>query len=313
MRLAAATVLILLAGSMSLGKTLLVDGSAPLPGEDGSPARPFRKIQSALNNAFVGDVVQVAPGTYVENIVVPSGVQLLGAGPSSTFIDGGGRTNTVLIVSEDPNTLLKGFTITGGRGLSGGGVFVAGPATITGNVIIGNRVEGTLQIGGGSLGAGILVSGEALIEDNTILLNTAVSGRGGGIAVGGGIPVITRNVIQANRALAASDAFYGYGGGISIFAGAPLVTSNIIEGNRAEMGGGGIDIYLTQPLVAGNTIIGNHAGLQGRKIGSGGGIHVTGSRSQPNQLRPVLFNNLVTGNSADAGAGGVDVEFANPD
>lgn len=58
------------------------------PSEDGSIAHPFDKIQEGIGAASPGDTVQVAPGTYVENVVLPSGIDLLGAGPGQSIVDG---------------------------------------------------------------------------------------------------------------------------------------------------------------------------------------------------------------------------------
>lgn len=41
------------------------------------PTAPYHTIQSAVNAAHKGDTVLVAPGTYVEQVVVPSGLSNL--------------------------------------------------------------------------------------------------------------------------------------------------------------------------------------------------------------------------------------------
>ena len=305
--------LMLAAGSAALAKTLIVDGTSTAAGQDGSVARPFRTISAALANAVAGDLVQVRPDTYDENIILPSGVRLVSTGGAAvTTIDGGDRTNTVTIFSGDPNTTLDGFTITRGRGLTGGGVFLSGFGTITNNIISGNRVIGSSNTG--ALGGGLAVGGNALIEKNVIFLNTAQIGRGGGVAIIGGSPEVTRNTIMGNRALASPDGFYGYGGGIVAAAsnGLPSITSNIILGNRADLGGGGIDVYRVAATIAGNTIVGNIAGLKGRGIGHGGGIAVIGADGSASLFVPIIINNLVMGNRALVAGGGIDVLFAQP-
>src|SRR5262245_40280484 len=225
----------LLAGSLALATTFFVDDNPTPAGEDGSAARPFRTITSAINNALSGDTVMVAPGIYRENILVISGLHLMGAGADTTIIDGGGFANTITAISFDPNTTIEGFTIRNGRGLSGGGILISGTVIVRNNKISGNIVQGFLALGGGALGGGICVSGSGRSEDNVVEANTAISGQGGGIAVVSGSPVITRNVIRGNAALAASDGFYGYGGGIALLGASvrPVITSNIITGNRA--------------------------------------------------------------------------------
>src|SRR5437867_735820 len=182
-------VVILLAGSLALAKTYLVDASNNSGNEDGTAAHPFRTITAAMNNAVSGDLVQVRPGTYKENIAVLDGVTLRSIGGASvTIVDGSDRSNTVQIFAGDPNTILDGFTITGGRGLSGGGVFVSGPATVSNNIISGNRAVGSLNLS--AAGGGIAVSGNAKVQDNLIFGNTAQIGKGGGVAVTSGSPII---------------------------------------------------------------------------------------------------------------------------
>ncbi len=324
----------ILTGSLTSAAIFCVDANNTSGAEDGSRARPFSAIASALLRAASGDTVRVAGGVYDENILVPSGVKVLGGGndgrpdcgdpnnlldPNNPFepgalrtIDGGNRTNAVTIGSSDPNTRFEGFTVTHGLGLSGGGIFVSGPATVINNVVMGNTSRGGTPFGN-SIGAGIAVGGNARIEHNMILSNTALGGTGGGIAVFAGSPVITRNTIVGNNALSTPDGFYGYGGGISVIypSAQPAITSNVIQGNRSDQGGGGIDVYRSPAIVAGNTIDGNTTGVPGGKLGYGGGIGIVGT-SPLTTSRPAIINNLVLGNHAVSGGGGVDVLQANP-
>jgi len=339
--LALAATLIIVAGSLPIAaKTLCVDvgranctspGAAP-GGENGSATHPYCRIASALQVAEPGDTIHVATGTYREHIVITSGIRVLGTGNdgrtacgdpndiadpfapgrSRPVIDGGNESNTVVMGSSDPDTQLDGFTVTGGRGLSGGGIYVTGPGTVSNNWVMGNRTLGITSLGG-SIGGGIAVGGSARIEGNWVFGNSSLGGKGGGIVVFDGSPVITRNTIEGNSALATSDGFYGYGGGISVTypAGRPQITSNIIRGNRADQGGGGIDVYRAPAMIAGNTITGNAAGVPGRRVGNGGGIGIVGV-SGLTTSQPIVMNNLILDNRATDGGGGVDVIRATP-
>jgi len=76
---------------------------------------PGQSIQTAIDSASYLDTVQVAAGTYAENITLKNGVELIGAGAASTIIDPNGGT-VVTAIGCDPNTRLTGFTITGAAG-----------------------------------------------------------------------------------------------------------------------------------------------------------------------------------------------------
>jgi hypothetical protein len=81
---------------------------------------PGESIQDAIDGASYGDTIQVADGTYVELITLKNGVALIGAGASTTTIDGNDAGSVVTSITCDPNTVLSGFTIT--NGISGGGM-----------------------------------------------------------------------------------------------------------------------------------------------------------------------------------------------
>lgn len=78
-------------GPWPSGTTVFVDADNTSGVEDGSAANPFNTIQEGIDAATSGDVVGVAEGVYVENVVhTKDGVDLLGEGAfGTTVIDGG--------------------------------------------------------------------------------------------------------------------------------------------------------------------------------------------------------------------------------
>jgi parallel beta-helix repeat protein len=80
--------------------------------------KEFKSIGDAVAKASDGDIIRVAPGTYQENVVLKSGVTLIGAGAGKSIIDGGGNGTVVICKGA---SVLNGFTIrnSGTRGMSG--------------------------------------------------------------------------------------------------------------------------------------------------------------------------------------------------
>ena len=111
----------------------------------------FAKIQDAWDRAVDGwnDTIIVAPGTYVENLILwQKGLVLQSLNPNdpsvvaSTIIDGGGVARAVDINAwESTGFVLSGFTIQNGYAYYGGGISITGPGASTlieKNVIINN-------------------------------------------------------------------------------------------------------------------------------------------------------------------------------
>ena len=86
------------------------------------PSPGFATIQSAIDASSTGDVILVAPGTYYETIDFsgkPISVRAT-SGPTVTVIDAQQMGTVVRFVSgEGPGSLLEGFTLINGLGVSG--------------------------------------------------------------------------------------------------------------------------------------------------------------------------------------------------
>ncbi|MHC5108905.1 MAG: right-handed parallel beta-helix repeat-containing protein [Planctomycetota bacterium] len=205
------------------------DPSVGDPLEDGSAEHPYDSIQEALTTANCGQIV-VAPGTYYENInLLGKPIHLHSSdGPAVTIIDAQGDGTVVTFDNgEGPNTILEGFTITGGNADSGGGMFIddAGP-TISHCLFSGNEAG----IGGGMSNAG----GNPTVTHCTFTGNVATGnswpGRGGGIASSVGLLTVTNSTFVGNMAS-------NRGGGINLHSGTSLVTNCTFSENMAPSGG----------------------------------------------------------------------------
>lgn len=70
----------------------------------------YPTIQAGINVANPGDTVQVAPGTYYENVQMSEGISLFGSGAQNTIIDGGGLGDVVSAIQVS-NLVIDGFTV----------------------------------------------------------------------------------------------------------------------------------------------------------------------------------------------------------
>ncbi|MGA2559595.1 MAG: hypothetical protein ABSF17_07945 [Terracidiphilus sp.] len=57
----------------------------------------YSKIQTAVNNAASGDVINVAPGAYKEDVVIGMPLSLIGAGAGLSVIDATGLANGIYL------------------------------------------------------------------------------------------------------------------------------------------------------------------------------------------------------------------------
>lgn len=128
----------------------------------------YTTIQAALDDAGTGNTIEVADGTYEENIIFPINKAIILSsvnGKGVTTIKGTGDDSVVTISGCPDGTILDGFTITGSNTAeSGGGILIEGGCspTIQNNTISENNA---------SYGGGIYIkSGSPIIggadEDN---------------------------------------------------------------------------------------------------------------------------------------------------
>jgi predicted outer membrane repeat protein len=257
----------------------------------------YKTIQSAIDASRNGDVIEVSPGTYLENVNFNQREIILKSthGASQTIIDGRRLGPVVSISGGGRNTGVFGFTVQNGSSSSSSGginVFFAASAI----------VENIIQNNEGVNGNGIfLQSASALVKDNLIRLNRVNPGISGGSG-GGGIGVtgnwcigefcgntIDRNVIEYNSAVGLSNGGAVYGTSCSTLT----ITNNLMRSNRAPNSGGAIfTVNGCRAHIENNVFIDNVAGFAAG-FGVGGAIYLGGSN--PGSL---IFNNTFIRNSA---------------
>jgi len=252
----------------------------------------YPTIQACINAAVSGvDDCVVASGTYHETI------NLLGKaisvrsfkGAEVTIIDAtefGGSVVTCS-VGEGPDTIIDGFTLTGGTGTLigtrryGGGMYNSnsGP-TVTNCTFQGNRA----YAGGGMIND----HSNPTVRGCTFTLNTADDG--GGMMNSNSRPTVTNCTFNENTA--------GDGGGVFNNFSNLIVNNSIFCGNRAVIGGG-MENYVSSPMVRNCTFSGNLAS------GSGGGIANVGSA-------PTLTHDTFSENNASGSGGGIGNRGSSP-
>jgi hypothetical protein len=204
---------------------------------------PGQSIQAAIDSAFYFDTVQVAAGTYVENITLKNGVALVGAGAASTTIDPNGGT-VVYTEFSDPNTRLTGFTITGAAGSEHGGSYIYySDITITNCAFVGNSADY-----GGAM--------RNHVSDPTIT-NCVFSGNsailGAGVSNNNCYPTFTNCTFSGNIA---SDA----GGAMRNYDSDPTITNCIMFHNTADISGDEISNVGSSP---GSSPVISHSDIDG--------------------------------------------------
>ena len=254
--------------------------------ENGTLTWPFSTVQRAIRAATNGDTVEVAQGTYVENInFLGKAITVLSSNPddpavvAATILDGNQAGSTVAFDhGEGPDSVLKGFTIRNGSGADycGAGVHCHGASpTVEKNVITGNTA---LAHGGGVYSFG----GSPTIRDNRVEGNEA-RWFGGGIALWNSTATVTGNLILDNAA-------HWYGGGLLVHGpAAPTVKNNVFSGNTGSEGAGIACLYKCSPLLENNTLTGNTAERYGGAVFGGW------------ECSPVVLNTIAWANSAPEG------------
>ena len=297
-------------------------------------------IQAGIDVAATADTVLVAEGTYFENIdFIGKAITV-----ASNFIIDGDETyieNTIIngstpidpdfgscvrfMSGETPNSILTGFTLTGGSGTYypswgtiGGGICIEGSSpTITNNFVTGNSAnyDGGLGCSYGS---------NPRIIDNVFSANSAETEIGGLDFYDNCNPYVEGNLIKNN--IASTNM-----GAINLYNSSGTFKNNIIMDNQAGGFAAGIHIWnnssadFVNCIISGNTAFGNsgafyisnsevtiiNCDIIGNTSGNnGGGIYVTAGSGI------TIINTIVEGNEAADGSGiyfdntgDVDIQF----
>jgi hypothetical protein len=233
-----------------------------------SPQTACKTIGHAISLASSGDSILVAAATYKEHLTIGFSLTIMGAGASTTMLDGSHRRGLILVHIPHANAqvTLSKLTIqnggSGGRFPDGGGIYSLGTLTIDHSTIRGN---------GAGIGGGIFNdAGTVTIDDSTISGN--VGKNTGAIAnYGGGTVTINNSTISRNSGTARNGGIGNQPGGTVtinsstitgnsrdavINAGTMTINNSTLSGNSAKFGVGG-NLIATGVTILQNTILAN--------------------------------------------------------
>ena len=233
-------------------------------------------IQQGIDAASAGDIVEVAAGTYFENLDFHGkAISLQSAsGAAHTIIDGS-NVGTVINfqTGEGRDSKVIGFTIQHGNNSFGAGIMLSGASPKIKRNIFRNNAEGS-----GGFGAGIGGNGSSpIVENNIFIGNTCDTQFLSGVVsfVNDSSPVIIDNVFFNNPCRAVN---------MTLPEGnTPVVANNTMVANSV---GVRVDarVPTSSQLYANNIVVGNGMGLEVDFLGTGN--------------EPTWENNLVFGNTS---------------
>lgn len=228
--------------SASAADTIYVNNGTGNDSWDGTSAThqggtvgPKATIQNGTNTVDDGGTVNVADGTYQENLIIDKNVHLLGQSQTATIID----TNNAghgLDIYQNLIVRLTNFSVINGNSALGGGILNSADLTLTRCTFTDN----TAVIGGAIYNSqGTLTITDCIFTDNTA--TTATAYQGGGAIYNIGTLDILGSTFTNNQARD--------GGAVYNFDGACTVTGSNFTGNTAtSVDGGAIESCNTTTL-----------------------------------------------------------------
>lgn len=238
-------------------------------------------IGAAVSAASAGDTIQIAAGTYKEDVVIKVPLSLIGAGSATTIINATGLANGIYVDGADApglsNVVISGLTV---EKANFQGILVENASNITiwSNQILNNNlalntagstptcpgIPSNLQSGEGEdCGEGMNLTG----VDHSVVSNNVVQNNSGGILISDDTGATFDNVITGN-----------------------VVSNNPLDCGITIASHSGKGVY-------GNTISNNQVANNGTKVpGAGAGVGIFAPGPGSKAYSNVVVNNTITGN-----------------
>jgi hypothetical protein len=185
---------------------------------------PGASIQAAIAAAAPGDIIEVAAGTFTENIDFQGKAVTVRGSGDETVLRGTGAGPVVTLASgEGMGSVLDSVTVTGGRADRGGGIAIvdASPVIVRA-VIIENRAS--------QQGSGVLIAGNSTAR----LYNSVIAyNRRDGSGDPHGVEVVDASPTLVNNTIVRGDS----NGIVARGTAAPVIMNNVIAFNGARVAG----------------------------------------------------------------------------
>lgn len=288
----------------------------------------YSKIQLAVNAASNNDVINVAAGTYAEDVVIGKPLSLIGSGPDRSIIDATNLANGILLDGYNnpglQNVTVDGFTVKNAL-YEGILVLNASDATIRHNNVLNNDTIGPV------FGSGPACKGQPAYETDesgdcggaihllgavrSIVANNFISGNADGILISDDSAesrdnliirnVVTDNPLECGIVLASHPPVGSTPPHFARHHGVDhnTVAENVSSRNGVTVGGAGAGMFsdgegpgrVSDNVIIGNELTGN--GLPGVALHT----HVGPAFGAPadNMNGNMIIGNFIAGNGAD--------------
>jgi hypothetical protein len=269
----------------------------------------YSTIQAAVDAANPGDTIDVAEGTYKENVHIDKSLTITGAGEGKTIVDGN-QAGSVFSIDPDIDVTLSDMTIQEGKAAqSGGGIYNKGTLKLDSCIISENNAQ--------YKGSGIYNdNGQMTITGSRVSNNHDATGLygygiGGGICNEGKMSIIESDIIGNEVYSGPSDI----GGGGIYNSGTLTIIGGTISGNIAHYEGGGIynsgTIDITDGIISDNFV--HHGGPGGGIYSDSGKMTITRTTISGNNgggilnagTMDILDDSIITRNNVFYSGGGI--------
>jgi hypothetical protein len=266
----------------------------------------YATVQEAVQNAPDGAVIEIAPGTYPEQVSFDGLTRSLtvrgtGADPSQVVLEGGGtRRPVVRVVDITGSLMLENLTIRGGHGgdYLPGGLLLANSRLLMTNVVVEDNTSALDAAGAMMMNATGLFQGCVFRRNRSDHI-------GGAILMVSDVTVVFEGCEFSDNESGLTDPVNGYGGAMVVHDSSPTFLGCTFRDNLARYAAGAIAMTssydrptslmtLRDCLISGNQAVRGDAGQPGAE---GGGIHIE------DNSHAVMERCVVRQNSAHRGGG----------